>query len=41
MRRMNQTLTRLSIMGLASLMALAVSAANAQEVVAQVIGKTN
>lgn len=41
MGRMTRTITRLSIMGLASLVALAVSAANAQEAVAQVIGKVN
>lgn len=41
MRTMTRAVVRLSIAGLASLMAFAASAASAQDALAQVIGSTN
>jgi hypothetical protein len=41
MGRTTRTITRLTIAGLSLLTTLAISAASAHEVVAQVIGKTN
>lgn len=41
MRHMTRAITRLSTVGLASLLALAVSVANAQETAAAIIGKVN
>lgn len=41
MRRISRKLTIFSTMAIATIMSLAVSAANAQEVAAQVIGKVN
>jgi hypothetical protein len=38
---MNRAIIRLSTVGIASLMALAISAASAQDTVAQVIGRVN
>jgi hypothetical protein len=41
MRHLNQFITRLSVMGVATLMALAANAAYAHDTAAAVIGKVN